>query len=345
MINTMGIAARICLSQVIRILTSCLEKKTRNKSLGDKIWLGEWRCTRMTQPCWGSPKQLFLPVFLGLKPASMETSHLVPVLLSPHSWEKAFPRQLQVEGAHFLQGDSTRTKPGKFGMGSSSLRSPDGSPALPHPHLEHSEGSGSRAVRAGAHPSAPEGHLRWDGTFGIHSRNSPASLAFLADTGAGVGAGVRSPRAVRSPRNVSPDPSPASPALGVRELLFQGAKGNILPIFFPLNVLTHGWFQSGTSVTRGAVPGISWDSSRPLTLPSPSRDDGSLNPAQSWAELQVRSFCSVSTSPQLHPWKSELLPAQPSSLPWEGSTAGAEFLIFLIYFLYQVIFHLRALAP
>lgn len=81
LINTTGTAARLCLSQVITALTSCLEKRTGNKSGADKICLREGRCTRMTQPCWGSPKKLFPPLFLGLKPASMGTSHLV--LLSP----------------------------------------------------------------------------------------------------------------------------------------------------------------------------------------------------------------------------------------------------------------------
>lgn len=132
LINTIGIPARICLSQVIRILTSCLEKKTGNKSLGDKICLGGVELHQADPAMVGVPKKLLLPVFLGLKAATGACGFHgnptpcagapEPILLpSPHTWEKPFRRQLQVEGVHFLPGDFSRTNPGRFGMGSSRL--------------------------------------------------------------------------------------------------------------------------------------------------------------------------------------------------------------------------------
>lgn len=187
MINTTGIAARICLSQVIRILTSCLEKKTGNKSPGDKIWLGEWRCTRMTQPCWGSPKSCFswfswVSKQLPGEPPTLCLCSCHPTAGKSHSqgssrWGELISCQEQSLGSlgwapaawallMDLQHGLTHTW--------SSLRDLD-------------------PAGAGAHPDTPEGQLRWDGTFGMHSRNSPASLAFLAGAGAGVGSGVGSP--------------------------------------------------------------------------------------------------------------------------------------------------------
>lgn len=93
LINTTVIPSRVCLSQVVTILTSCLEKKTGNKSLGDNIWLGLARCSGLP-----GHEELTPPVVPSLKGfssfclvsnqqqehvASKETSHLLPGLLSP----------------------------------------------------------------------------------------------------------------------------------------------------------------------------------------------------------------------------------------------------------------------
>lgn len=94
MINTTVIPSRVCLSQVVTILTSCLEKKTGNKSLVDNIWLGLVRCTRL--PGHEELMPLVVPslncsfssfCLVSNQPqehvASKETSHLLLGLLSP----------------------------------------------------------------------------------------------------------------------------------------------------------------------------------------------------------------------------------------------------------------------
>lgn len=213
LINTIGIPARICLSQVIRILTSCLEKKTGNKSLGDKICLGGWSCTRLTQPWWGSPKSCFSqfswvsnqqqePV------ASMETPLLVPVLLSPSCSHHPTPGKSRSKGSsrwrefiscQVISAGQTLGGLGWAPAGCGELWSPDGrssrSRASPTPL---SEGPGSGAAGAGALPNGPtlhRGSSAGMGCLGIHSRNFPVSMA---STGQVWEAGVR------SLRNVSP---------------------------------------------------------------------------------------------------------------------------------------------
>lgn len=99
LINTMVIPARICLSQVIRILTSCLEKRTGNKSPCETK-SGGVEVHQDDPAVVGVPKKLFLPLLLGFQAAagetSMETSQML-LLSSRHptpgrsSGQSSFP--------------------------------------------------------------------------------------------------------------------------------------------------------------------------------------------------------------------------------------------------------------